>query len=179
MNTFYTHILATVLGFLIAVMLMESCGKTKPQHEIITKIQRDTIIERVYYPELSGKAKSVLKYTYAPKENHIVDTNKLITTNDAVQICDTIASFVATLDTIQLKDTLHLEFTYPSAMFSYKLNRQADSVRIVNTTIEKTITIPPNPFSFGVQTGIGYLQSFRTGQNAFGWYVGFGIGYKL
>jgi hypothetical protein len=64
-------------------------------------------------------------------------------------------------------------------MFSYKLRRQPDSVRIINTTELKTITIQPKPFSFGVQTGIGYLQSFRTGQNAIGWYVGFGIGYKL
>ncbi len=111
MNTLYTHILATVLGFLIAVMLFESCGKTKPQPEIITKIQRDTIMERVYYPELSGKAKSVLKYTYAPsKTDTVVITNRIP--------CDTISGFTATLDTVQAKDTLHLEFSYPSAMFT-------------------------------------------------------------
>ena len=172
MSTIYTHILTTILGFCLAVMLLESCGKTKPQHGIVTKIQRDTIIERVYYPELAGKAKGTLKYTYAPsKTDTVTITNRIP--------CDTITGFVATLDTVQLKDTLHLEVSYPSAMFSYKLNRQADSVRVINTTELKTITIQPNPFSFGVQTGIGYLQSFRTGQNAIGWYVGFGIGYKL
>jgi hypothetical protein len=154
-------------------MLLKSCGEPlQPQPEIQTITQRDTIIERVYYPELSGKAKSVLKYTYAPsKTDTVTITNRIP--------CDTITGFTATLDTVQLKDTLHLEFHYPSAMFSYKLRRQPDSVRIINTTELKTITIQPKPFSFGVQTGIGYLQSFRTGQNAIGWYVGFGIGYKL
>ena len=176
MSTIYTHILTTILGFCLAVMLLKSCGETEqPQPEVITKIQRDTIIERVYYPELAGKAKGTLKYTYAPK-NHIPDTGKLVVTRDTnSHVCDTITGFTATLDTVQLKDTLHLEFSYPSAMFSYKLSRQPDSVRIINTTELKTITIQPNPFSFGIQTGIGYLQSFRTGQNAIGWYVGFGI----
>ena len=138
MREFLINIIFLAIGVVVTIYYFSSCSPIKTTE----KITHDTVTEVVYFPDVSGEGKSVLKYTYASNsekrvvkdylttENHIVDTNKLISP------CDTISGFIATLDTIQNKDTLHLEFTYPSAMFRYQLSRQPIEFKTVNTTTE-------------------------------------------
>jgi hypothetical protein len=173
MTKIYTHIFTFGLGAILVALFCRSCNPTPPP-QTTTVIKRDTVTEYIYVPVVSGEGKSVLKYTYSGMVHDTIIRNDsvFITLRDSV-------SFTAKLDTIQDADTLNLEFSYPSAIFSYRLSRSPIEVKYVNTVATNTVTIPPNKFQFGVQTGIGYLQSFRTGQNAIGWYVGFGVGYKL
>ena len=165
-----TNILFLCVGVVIAVLYFRSCS---PKPNTIETIKHDTVTEIVHFPVLSGEGKSVLKYTYGGMLHDTIIQEK----NTIIH--DTISGFTATLDTIQNKDTLHLEFSYPSALFRYHLNRQADSVSVVYTTTTNTITIEPPKFSVGVQVGFGYLISWRTGQTAIGSYVGVGANYKL
>lgn len=92
---------------------------------------------------------------------------------------DTVSEFTAILDTIQDKDTLHLEYTYPLSMFKYQLNRQPNEIQYINTVTTNTVTIQPPKLGFGLQFGVGYLVSFRTGQSAIGGYFGVGGNYRL
>ena len=165
-----TNILFLCIGVVIAVLYFRSCS---PKPNTIETIKHDTVTEIVHFPVLSGEGKSVLKYTYGGMLHDTIIQEK----NTIIH--DTISGFTDTLDTIQNKDTLHLEFTYPSSIFRYHLNRQADSVSVVYTTTTNTITIEPPKFSFGLQVGFGYLISWRTGQTAIGSYVGVGANYKL
>ena len=165
-----TNILFLCIGVVIAVLYFRSCS---PKPNTIETIKHDTVTEIVHFPVLSGEGKSVLKYTYGGMLHDTIIQEK----NTIIH--DTISGFTATLDTIQNKDTLHLEFSYPSSIFRYHLNRQADSVSVVYTTTTNTITIEPPRFSVGVQVGFGYLISWRTGQTAIGSYVGVGANYKL
>ena len=167
------YIIAGIIGAVITFVSLRSCGSNdKPT---TTEIQyKDTTIY-VHDTVFKGEGKGVLKYTYSGMMHDTILERMYITTNSG----DTVQSFTATLDTIQNKDTLHLEFTYPSSMFRYHLNRQADSVSVVYTTTTNTITIEPPKFSFGLQVGFGYLISWRTGQTAIGSYVGVGANYKL
>ena len=165
-----TNILFLCIGVVTAVLYFRSCS---PKPNTIETIKHDTVTEIVHFPVLSGEGKSVLKYTYGGMVHDTIIQEK----NTIIH--DTISGFTATLDTIQNKDTLHLEFSYPSSMFRYHLNRQADSVSVVYTTTTNTITIEPPQFSVGVQVGFGYLISWRTGQTAIGSYVGVGANYKL
>ena len=122
-----TNILFLTIGVVIAVCYFHSCS---PKPAATETIRHDTVTEIVHFPVISGEGKSVLKYTYSPTKR---DT---VTINNTQIIHDTISGFTATLDTIQNKDTLHLEFTYPDAMFRYSLSRQPDSFKVVNTTTE-------------------------------------------
>ena len=133
MKTF-THIFALIVGIAVAVIYFQSCGE-KPQPDV-TIVHKDTTITVFVHDTIQGEGKSVLKYTYA---GMIRDT---IIRNDSVFITlQDSTAFTATLDTIHQKDTLHLEFTYPGAMFRYRLNRQADSAEIINTVTERVTYI--------------------------------------
>ena len=157
MREFLINIIFCSIGVIATVLYFRSCSPVKTE----TKLLHDTVTEIVHFPIYTGEAKSVIKYTYGG------------------MLHDTISGFTAVLDTIQNRDTLHLEFNYPSAMFKYSLSRQPLEYRYVNTTTEKITVIEPNKLTFGVQVGFGYLVSWRTGQSAIGNYVGFGANYKL
>ena len=167
------YFIACLIGAVITFVSLRSCGSdTKPT---TTEIQyKDTTIY-VHDTVFKGEGKGSLKYTYSGMMHDTILERMYITTPSG----DTVQSFVATLDTIQNNDTLHLEYNYPESMFRYQLNRAPIEVKTVNTTITNTVTIEPSKFSFGLQFGVGYLVSWRTGQSALGSYFGIGCNYKL
>lgn len=130
-----------IAGVCIVLLLLGYCqsGDTQGGKAIASdtvKVKDTTIIVFVH-DTIQGEGKSVLKYTYSGviRDTIIRNDSVFITMQDST-------AFTATLDTIQQADTLHLEFTYPSAMFRYRLNRQADSVKVVNTYTTVTNTVP-------------------------------------
>jgi len=167
-------VITFIIGVVAAVLFMRSCNE-QPKPEIRTEIRVDTVFENIYIPVVKGEAKSVLKYTYGGMVHDTILERIYITTGRG----DTVKEFTATLDTIQNKDTLHLEYSYPSSIFKYSLSRQPIEIKYVNTTVTNTVTLPEKRFTYGLQAGYGYLVSFRTGQSAMGAYFGFGVGYKL
>ncbi len=166
-----TNILFLCIGVVIAVLCYRSCS---PEPQVVTKVERHDTTIVIHDTIFQGEGKGKLKFTYS---GVFIDT---VYRNDSIYITvrDT-SHFIATLDTIQNGDSLHLEYYHPSALFRYHLNRQADSVSVVYTTTTNTVTIEPPKFSVGVQVGFGYLISWRTGQTAIGSYVGVGANYKL
>ena len=173
MNT-YTHIAAILAGAIIMLLCLRSCEQ-KPEIRTETVTARDTFIQVVELPPLEGTGKGRVKYTYSGMIHDTITERIYITTERG----DTVQSFTATLDTIQDKDTLHLEYTYPLSMFKYQLNRQPNEIQYINTVTTNTVTIQPPKLSFGLQFGVGYLVSFRTGQSAIGGYFGVGGNYRL
>lgn len=171
MRDFLLNIIFCAIGVIATVLYFRSCSPVKTE----TKLLHDTVTEIVHFPIYTGETKSVIKYTYGGMLHDTITERIYITTEKH----DTITAFTAVLDTIQNRDTLHLEFNYPSAMFKYSLSRQPLEYRYVNTTTEKITVIQPPKLTFGVQVGFGYLVSWRTGQSAIGNYVGFGANYKL
>ena len=133
----FTHIFAFIVGIAIAVIYFQSCNPTPPP-QISSVIKRDTVKEYIYVPVVSGEGKSELKYTYSGMIHDTIIRNDsvFITLRDSV-------SFTAKLDTIQNKDTLHLEYNYPSSMFRYQLNRAPIEVRYTNTVTTNTVEIRP------------------------------------
>lgn len=69
-------------------------------------------------------------------------------------------------------DTLRAKFAYPEFIFSFDYHPKADSVRLITKT--NTITIQPSKLTYGIQAGVGVMQSFSGTTNA-GGYVGFGL----
>jgi len=127
----YFNLFFLVVGVIITVAYFESCTE-KPEPKTIT---RDSLVV-IHDTILKGEGKGKLKFTYAP-----VSGRKVIagTTDTAPLICDTIISgFTATLDTVQGKDSLWLEYSYPASLFRYRLSRQPDSIILKNR--ETTIT---------------------------------------
>ena len=168
------YFIAALAGAVVAIIALRACdGETKPEIRTVTTI--DTVFETVYIPTVQGQAKAALKYTYGGMIHDTVIERTYITTASG----DTLQSFTATLDTIQRGDTLHLEYNYPSSMFKYSLSRQPIEYKYFNTVTTNTVTIQPPKLSFGLQFGVGYLVSFRTGQSALGGYFGVGGNYKL
>ena len=168
------YFIAALAGAVVAIIALRACdGETKP--EIRTETRIDTVFETVYIPTVQGQAKAALKYTYGGMIHDTVIERTYITTASG----DTLQSFTATLDTIQRGDTLHLEYAYPSSVFRYSLSRAPIEYKYYNTVTTKTITLQPSKFSFGLQFGVGYLVSFRTGQSALGGYFGVGGNYRL
>ena len=168
------YFIAALVGAVVAIIALRSCdGETKPEIRTVTTI--DTVFETVYIPTVQGQAKAALKYTYGGMIHDTVIERTYITTASG----DTLQSFTAILDTIQNADTLHLEYNYPSSMFKYSLSRQPIEYKYFNTVTTNTVTIQPPKLSFGLQFGVGYLVSFRTGQSALGGYFGVGGNYRL
>ncbi len=168
------YFIAALAGAVVAIIALRACdGETKPEIRTVTTI--DTVFETVYIPTVQGQAKAALKYTYGGMIHDTVIERTYITTASG----DTLQSFTATLDTIQRGDTLHLEYYYPSSMFKYSLSRQPIEYKYYNTVTTNTVTIQPPKLSFGLQFGVGYLVSFRTGQSALGGYFGVGGNYRL
>ena len=168
------YFIAALAGAVVAIIALRACdGETKPEIRTVTTI--DTVFETVYIPTVQGQAKAALKYTYGGMIHDTVIERTYITTASG----DTLQSFTATLDTIQRGDTLHLEYNYPSSMFKYSLSRQPIEYKYFNTVTTNTVTIQPPKLSFGLQFGVGYLVSFRTGQSALGGYFGVGGNYRL
>lgn len=168
------YFIAALAGAVVAIIALRACdGETKP--EIRTETSIDTVFETVYIPTVQGQAKAALKYTYGGMVHDTVIERIYITTERG----DTLSEFTAILDTIQNADTLHLEYNYPSSMFKYSLSRQPIEYKYFNTVTTNTVTIQPPKLSFGLQFGVGYLVSFRTGQSALGGYFGIGGNYRL
>ena len=168
------YFIAALAGAVVAIIALRACdGETKPEIRTVTTI--DTVFETVYIPTVQGQAKAALKYTYGGMVHDTVIERVYITTERG----DTVSEFTAILDTIQRGDTLHLEYNYPSSMFKYSLSRQPIEYKYFNTVTTNTVTIQPPKLSFGLQFGVGYLVSFRTGQSALGGYFGIGGNYRL
>ncbi len=168
------YFIAALVGAVVAIIALRACdGETKPEIRTVTTI--DTVFETVYIPTVQGQAKAALKYTYGGMVHDTVIERTYITTASG----DTVSEFTAILDTIQRGDTLHLEYNYPSSMFKYSLSRQPIEYKYFNTVTTNTVTIQPPKLSFGLQFGVGYLVSFRTGQSALGSYFGVGGNYRL
>ena len=168
------YFIAALVGAVVAIIALRACdGETKPEIRTVTTI--DTVFETVYIPTVQGQAKAALKYTYGGMVHDTVIERIYITTERG----DTVSEFTATLDTIQNADTLHLEYNYPSSMFKYSLSRQPIEYKYFNTVTTNTVTIQPPKLSFGLQFGVGYLVSWRTGQSALGSYFGIGGNYRL
>jgi hypothetical protein len=168
------YFIAALAGAVVAIIALRACdGETKPEIRTVTTI--DTVFETVYIPTVQGEAKAAMRYTYGGMIHDTVIERTYITTASG----DTLSEFTAILDTIQNADTLHLEYNYPSSMFKYSLSRQPIEYKYFNTVTTNTVTIQPPKLSFGLQFGVGYLVSFRTGQSALGGYFGIGGNYRL
>lgn len=168
------YFIAALAGAVVAIITLRACGgETKPEIRTVTTI--DTVFETVYIPTVQGEAKAAMRYTYGGMVHDTVIERIYITTERG----DTLSEFTAILDTIQNADTLHLEYNYPSSMFKYSLSRQPIEYKYFNTVTTNTVTLQPSKFSFGLQFGVGYLVSWRTGQSALGSYFGVGGNYRL
>jgi hypothetical protein len=119
-NTILTLILALVIG--LSLFFVGRC--TKDPEKIIetkTEIVRDTIINVVQQPPIViYKAKPVIEYQ---------------TDHDTVIIT---RPFIAKVDTIIVRDTVHAEYVFPQNTFSMVLKRKADSVITFKEYIIKT-----------------------------------------
>lgn len=174
MNKTFTHTAVAIFTVALCVIYFRSC-ESVPTPKPVTVTTHDTTTIVIIDTVLIGEGKGRTKFTYSGMVHDTVTERVYITTANN----DTVSSFTSILDTIQNKDTLHLEYTYPDAMFRYRLNRAPIEVKTVNTTITNTVTTEPPKFSFGLQFGVGYLVSWRTGQSALGSYFGIGCNYKL
>ena len=165
------YFIAALIGAVVTFLYFESCTE-KPKTISKTEYRDTTII--IHDTVFKGEGKGKLKYTYSGvlRDTVIRNDSVFITVRDSTQ-------FTAVLDTIQRGDTLHLEYYYPASMFKYSLSRQPIEYKYYNTVTTKTITLQPSKFSFGLQFGVGYLVSFRTGQSALGSYFGIGGNYRL
>ena len=172
MKIIYSQIFALIVAIAIAVIYFQSCNPT-PKPETTTVIKRDTVTEYIYVPVVSGEGKGTLKYTYSGMIHDTIIRNDsvFITLRDSV-------SFTAKMDTIQGKDTLKLEFNYPSAMFTYQLRRAPIEVKYVNTVTTNTVYAEPRKLTIGIQAGAGFVQPLG-GTGGIGVYGGVGIGYLL
>lgn len=167
------YFIAVLVGAVGTFLLLRSCNPT-PKPEIRTETRIDTVFESVSIPTIQGEAKAALKYTYGGMLHDTITERVYITTERG----DTVESFTATLDTIQGKDTLHLEYAYPSSLFKYSLSRQPIEVKYVTTTITNTVAIEPRKLSIGIQAGAGFVQPLG-GTAGIGAYGGIGITYTL
>lgn len=168
------YFIAVLIGAVGTFLLLRSRNPT-PKPEIRTETRRiDTVFESVYVPVVQGEAKAALKYTYGGMLHDTITERVYITTERG----DTISEFTATLDTIQGKDTLHLEYAFPASLFRYSLSRQPIEVKYTNTVVTNTVTIPPRKLTIGIQAGAGFVQPLG-GVGGIGIYGGVGIGYLL
>jgi len=120
----YTHISALIIGAVIAFLCLRGCEeKPKPEMKIITHDSLVVIHDTIF----KGEGKGKLKYTYSGvlRDTVIRNDSVFITVRDSTQ-------FTAVLDTIQNRDTLHLEYSYPASLFRYRLSRQPDSIILKN-----------------------------------------------
>jgi len=167
------YFIAVLIGAVVAIIALRACdGETKPEIRTVTTI--DTVFETVYIPTVQGEAKAALKYTYGGMLHDTITERVYITTERG----DTISEFTATLDTIQGKDTLHLEYAFPASLFRYSLSRQPIEVRYTNTVTTNTVTIEPRKLTVGIQAGAGFVQPLG-GTAGIGAYGGIGITYTL
>lgn len=167
------YFIAVLVGAVGTFLLLRSCtADNKP--EIRTETRIDTVFESVYVPVVQGEAKAALRYTYGGMLHDTITERVYITTERG----DTISEFTATLDTIQGKDTLHLEYAFPASLFRYSLSRQPIEVRYTNTVTTNTVTIEPRKLTVGIQAGAGFVQPLG-GTAGIGAYGGIGIGYIL
>lgn len=140
------YFIAALIGAVITFLALETCRETpKPETKTITRDSLVIIHDTVF----KGEGKGKLKYTYAPVSGGVLQRKVIAGTTDTTLtpsplICDTITGFIATLDTIQNRDTLHLEYSYPASLFRYRLSRQADSIILKNreTTVTTYIESP-------------------------------------
>jgi len=168
------YFIAVLIGAVGTFLLLRSRNPT-PKPEIRTETRRiDTVFESVYVPVVQGEAKAALKYTYGGMLHDTITERVYITTERG----DTISEFTATLDTIQGKDTLHLEYAFPASLFRYSLSRQPIEVRYTNTVTTNTVTIEPRKLTVGIQAGAGFVQPLG-GTGGIGVYGGVGITYTL
>lgn len=133
MNKTFTHTAVAIFTIALCVIYFRSCESVPtPKPETVTT--HDTALVVIIDTVLIGEGKAKTLFTYGGMVHDTTLERVYITTANN----DTVSSFTSILDTIQNKDTLHLEYTYPDAMFRYRLSRQADSIKVVNTTIEST-----------------------------------------
>lgn len=167
------YFIAVLVGAVGTFLLLRFCAAdNKP--EIRTETRIDTVFETVSIPTIQGEAKAALKYTYGGMLHDTITERVYITTERG----DTISEFTATLDTIQGKDTLHLEYAFPASLFRYSLSRQPIEVRYTNTVTTNTVTIEPRKLTAGIQAGAGFVQPLG-GTAGIGAYGGIGITYTL
>lgn len=140
------YFIAALIGAVITFLALEMCKETpKPETKTITRDSLVIIHDTVF----KGEGKGKLKFTYAQASGGVLQRKVIAGTTDTALtpsplICDTITGFIATLDTIQNRDTLHLEYSYPASLFRYRLSRQADSIILKNreTTVTTYIESP-------------------------------------
>lgn len=169
----YFNFFFMVVGVIITVAYFDSCNPT-PKPGTVTETRIDTTIVTVAVPQIEGKALGKIKYVYLHGKTDTVTERIYITTERG----DTIKSFIATLDTIDNKDTVKLSFTYPQNQFSYWISRTPLSVPVVSSTTTKTVFIQPRKLTIGIQAGAGFVQPLG-GAAGVGAYGGIGIGYTL
>ena len=119
-NTILTVILAIAIG--LSLFFVGRCTKDPDRIvETKTEIVRDTIINIVQQPPIViYKAKPVIEYQ--------TDYDTVIVTKP----------FIARVDTIIVRDTIHAEYTFPQNTFSMVLKRKPDSIFTYKEYVIKT-----------------------------------------
>jgi len=125
------------MGFVAAIvvfafLMYHGCGGNDKPTTTETTVKHDTTLLVIVDTLFAGEGKGKTKFTYGGMVHDTTIERIYITTENN----DTVSSFTSVLDTVQNGDTLHIEYRFPSAMFSYYLRTQPDSIKVVNTTTE-------------------------------------------
>lgn len=116
-------------------------SKRSPDTLTVYKFRIDTVDRIVERPPLEGqgKAKIVYRDRYVPLRADSVQNDAAFTHDSTESVF--LRPFIATLDTVQGKDSAHIEFMYPEAIFRYSIFHAADTLRSFDTTktIERTV----------------------------------------
>lgn len=118
--------------------------KKSPDTLTVYKFKVDTVVEIRDRPPLigQGNAKIIYRDRYINLSNSTGLIDNSITRQDSAK-SDTTDNcyprpFIAVLDTVQGKDSAHLEYLYPESIFRYSIFHKPDTLIVYDTT--KTIT---------------------------------------
>lgn len=152
-ENFRLSILSAIIGFVLAVLLLQTCNKC-PDPKIERTSHSDTTRKPIDTPPIVGSGSGSLKYTFAPERPPRLfkirrpDSSEhtrgvlISLTGDTVTVCDTISGFVSAIDTIDAGDTVRLSYRYPENVFLWEIRRISDSIEIINTTTIERVLEP-------------------------------------
>lgn len=145
-----TILVIAVIAFLIIDKKLNPITEKTTIKEVAV-VKYDTVysVER-YEPTIINKATATFTIT---KKDTVIKT----------------APFIATLDTIVMRDTIKVDYSFPQNYFNLKYLRHLDSIRVINKeTIKFEIVKVERPLWLDIVS--------HSGAGAVGGLIGFGIG---
>lgn len=153
----FWHVVYLPLLTIAILLLLRGCGHC-PQPIIVkdeSKVTRDTADKEIKHDPVVVSGTGVI--TPRPRRNVAVrtainpvgtpilpmDSNVIADNSMPLAMVDSLEPFTASLDSIVGKDTVSVQYDYPENKFRVAFKRAADTVQVVNTTIETTHFVQP------------------------------------